>query len=63
MRSTAVQQQMQTEMWMYPVEAGVAHADAFQVAPEPVDFAAPSDADVATNGAGWVARWTQVVLK
>ena len=26
MRSTAVQQQMQTEMWMYPAEAGVAQA-------------------------------------
>jgi thiamine transport system substrate-binding protein len=63
MRSTPVQQQMQTEMWMYPAEAGVAHAEAFQFAPEPAAFQAPSDADVAAQGAGWVARWTQVVLK
>jgi thiamine transport system substrate-binding protein len=63
MRSKAVQQQMQTEMWMYPAEAGVAHAEAFQFAPEPAVFQAPSDADVAAQGSGWVARWTQVVLK
>jgi thiamine transport system substrate-binding protein len=54
---------MQTEMWMYPAESGVAHSTAFQFAPEPTAFQAPSDADVAAQGAGWVARWTQVVLK
>ena len=59
----AVQQGMQTEMWMYPAEAGVAQSDAFQFAPEPTAFQAPSDADVAAKGADWVARWTQVVLK
>jgi thiamine transport system substrate-binding protein len=54
---------MQTEMWMYPTEAGVAKSDAFKFAPEPPAFNAPSDADIAAKGADWVARWTKVVLK
>lgn len=63
LRSVPVQQGMQTEMWMYPAESGVAKSDAFKFAPEPTAFNAPSDADIAAKGAGWVARWTKVVLK
>ncbi len=63
LRSAPVQTAMQTEMWMYPTEAGVAKSDAFKFAPEPAAFSAPSDADIAAKGAQWVARWTQVVLK
>ena len=63
MRSPAVQTAMQTDMWMYPAEAGVAKADAFRFAPEPTAFNAPSDADIAAKGSDWVARWTKVVLK
>ncbi len=63
MRSPEVQKQMQTEMWMYPVEAGVARAEVMQFAPEPTRFDTPSDKDMADKGAAWVARWTKVVLK
>ena len=63
LRSAPVQQQLQTEMWMYPTEAGVARADVMQHAPEPVGFTTPSDQDIADKGAGWVQRWTKVVLK
>lgn len=63
MRSPAVQQQMQTEMWMFPVEAGVARADVMKFAPEPTQFDSPEGKDIAEKGAGWVARWTKVVLK
>ena len=63
MRSSEVQKQMQTEMWMYPVEAGVARADVMKFAPEPAKFDSPSDKDIADKGAAWVARWTKVVLK
>jgi thiamine transport system substrate-binding protein len=63
MRSAPVQQQLQTEMWMYPVTSGVARAEVMQFAPEPSAFDAPSEADLAANGAQWVARWTRVVLK
>ena len=63
LRSSAVQQQMQTEMWMYPAEVGVARAEVMKFAPEPAKFDAPSDKDIAEKGAAWVARWTKVVLK
>ena len=63
MRSVPVQQQMQTEMWMYPAEAGVARADVMQFAPEPAAFDTPAEKDLAARGADWVARWTRVVLK
>jgi thiamine transport system substrate-binding protein len=63
MRSVPVQQQLQTEMWMYPVEPGVARAEAMRFAPEPAAAAAPSDADVASHTAAWTARWTRTVLR
>jgi thiamine transport system substrate-binding protein len=63
MRSAEVQKQIQTEMWMYPVEPGVALADAMKFAPEPAKADTPSEKDIADKGAAWVARWTQVVLK
>lgn len=63
LRSVPVQQQMQTEMWMYPVEPGVARAEVMRFAPEPAVFSAPSDRDLAARDADWVARWTKVVLK
>jgi thiamine transport system substrate-binding protein len=63
MRSNAVQQQLQTEMWMFPAQASVAKAEVMVHAPEPSAFSAPSEQDIATKGAAWVQRWTQVVLK
>ena len=63
MRSAPVQQQLQTEMWMYPAESGAARADVMKFAPEPATFDAPSEADMAAKGPQWVARWTKVVLK
>lgn len=63
MRSPAVQKGLQTEMWMFPVEAGVARSDAMRFAPEPAAHASPSAQDVASKGAAWVLRWTKVVLK
>ena len=63
MRSAPVQQQLQTEMWMYPAESGTARADVMKFAPEPAAFDAPSEAEMAAKGPQWVARWTKVVLK
>lgn len=63
MRSAPVQQQLQTEMWMYPAESGTARADVMKFAPEPAAFDAPSAAEMAAKGPQWVARWTKVVLK
>jgi thiamine transport system substrate-binding protein len=63
LRSPAVQQQMQTEMWMYPAVSGVARAEVMKFAPEPSAFYAPGTADIAAKSAQWVSRWTKVVLK
>ena len=63
MRSPEVQKQMQTEMWMYPVDAAVPRADVMKFAPEPAQADAPAEKDLADKGAAWVARWTKVVLK
>jgi thiamine transport system substrate-binding protein len=63
LRSPAVQQQMQTEMWMFPAVTTVARADVMKFAPEPTAFDAPTEAELAAKDAQWVARWTRVVLK
>jgi thiamine transport system substrate-binding protein len=63
LRSAAVQQQLQTEMWMYPAETGAPRADVMKFAPEPTSFAAPTDQDLSSKDAQWVERWTRVVLK
>lgn len=63
LRSPAVQQQLQTEMWMFPAVPGVARADVMKFAPEPTAFDAPTEAELAAKDSQWVARWTRVVLK
>jgi thiamine transport system substrate-binding protein len=63
LRSTAVQQALQTEMWMYPAENGAARVDVMKFAPEPAAYDSPSAGDIADKGAAWVSRWTKVVLK
>jgi len=63
MRSTPVQEALQTEMWMYPVHAKTARAEVMRHAAEPSEFEAPAAQVVASKGAEWVARWTKVVLK
>ncbi|MDI1246073.1 MAG: thiamine ABC transporter substrate-binding protein, partial [Rhodoferax sp.] len=63
MRSSPVQQALQTDMWMYPVQAGTARAEVMRHAAEPAVFEAPAVQVVAAKGADWVARWTKVVLK
>jgi thiamine transport system substrate-binding protein len=63
MRSTAVQQALQTEMWMFPAVPGVARAEVMRHAVEPAAFDNPSPELIAEKGTGWVSRWTRVVLK
>ncbi len=63
LRSPAVQQQLQTEMWMYPAVSGTARAEVMKFAPEPASFDAPAEQDLAAKDVQWVARWTKVVLK
>lgn len=63
MRSPAVQEALQTSMWMAPVEPGIARAEVMRHAPEPGTFDNPPVETIAARGADWVSRWTQVVLK
>jgi thiamine transport system substrate-binding protein len=63
MRSGPVQEALQTEMWMYPVQAKTPRAPVMQYALEPKEFEAPTAQLIASKGGDWVARWTRVVLK
>jgi thiamine transport system substrate-binding protein len=63
MRSGAVQEALQTSMWMYPVEAHTPLAEVMKHAVEPSTFESLSAETIADKGTAWVARWTQTVLK
>ena len=63
LRSPAVQEALQTTMWMFPVEPGIARAEVMRHATEPIAFDAPSPETIAEKGPDWVSRWTRVVLK
>jgi thiamine transport system substrate-binding protein len=63
LRSPAVQQALQTEMWMFPADATVARVDALRDAVEPAAFDSPDAQAIAEKNAVWVQRWTKVVLK
>lgn len=63
LRSPAVQQALQTEMWMFPADAKVPRVDALRHAAEPSAFDSPGAQAIADQNAQWVQRWIKVVLK
>lgn len=63
MRSPAVQEALQTTMWMYAVDAATVRPDVLRHAPEPAFFDNPTPQAIAASGSEWVGRWTKVVLK
>ena len=63
MRSAPVQEALQTEMWMYPAVPKTALAPVMRHAAEPKVFESLPPQVIADQGAKWLARWTQVVLK
>lgn len=63
LRSGPVQQGLQTTMWMFPVEPGVARAEVMQHATEPRAFDNPDAAQMGQQSKAWQQRWIQVVLK
>jgi thiamine transport system substrate-binding protein len=63
LRSAAVQQALQTEMWMYPAEPGVARAAVFVHAAEPPRFETLPIQTLREQAPQWQQRWTQTVLK
>ena len=64
LRSAAVQQSLQTSMWMYPAEVGAAKADLLKRhASEPSAYDNPASVEAAKKSKAWLQRWTRVVLK
>jgi thiamine transport system substrate-binding protein len=64
MRSPAVQQALQTTMWMYPAEVGAERVDVIKRhAVEPSAYDNPVSAEVTAKSKAWVQRWTKTVLK
>jgi len=64
MRSAPVQQALQTTMWMFPAEAGVARADVMrQHANEPTRFDNPPPELASEKARAWQERWTRAVLR
>ena len=63
MRSAAVQEAVQTAMWMNAAEPGTPRPEVMRHALEPAAFDNPSAETIAARGGEWVSRWTKVVLK
>ena len=63
LRSPVVQKGLQTEMWMFAVDAAVPRDDALRHAAEPTGFDSPNAQAIAEKNAEWVQRWIKVVLK
>ena len=63
MRSPAVQEALQTTMWMYAAEPRTPRPEVLRHAPEPTAFDNPSQEQIAQKAPDWVSRWTRVVLK
>ncbi len=63
MRSPAVQEGLQTTMWMFAVEPGTPRPEVMRHAGEPAAFDNPAPQMIAHHGSDWVSRWTKTVLK
>jgi thiamine transport system substrate-binding protein len=66
LRSSEVQQALQTHLWMWPVVKATPIAEVMRHAPEPTSTQSgpqPSPELMAQRSAAWVTRWTQVVLR
>ncbi len=63
LRSPAVQQALQTEMWMLPADKGAAPVAALASVPTPAAVDNPSAETLAAHSNAWVTRWTRTVLK
>ena len=63
LRSAAVQQALQTEVWMFPADAASPRVEAFRHIVEPTRHDSTSTQASASKAAEWVRRWTKTVLK
>lgn len=63
LRSDAVQKDIPTSMWMYPVQPGIALDPVFQHAEKPTAHTTPDSRQIAAKTSAWVGKWTRIVLK
>ncbi len=63
MRSPAVQEALQTTMWVLPAEPAIKRPDVMRFATEPASSDNPSAKTIAEKSPEWVDRWTKTVLK
>jgi len=63
LRSDAVQKDIPTSMWMYPVQPGIALDPVFQHAEKPTAHTTPDSRQIAAKTTAWVGKWTRIVLK
>lgn len=63
LRSPAVQQALQTEMWMWPADQGAAPVAPLTGLPTPAASHLPPANALAAHSGQWVTRWTRTVLK
>ena len=64
LRSTAIQEALQTTMWVFPAEANAVRADVIkQHAVEPTAFDALKAPLTDAQAKTWLQRWTKTVLK
>ena len=63
MRSPAIQEGLQTTMWMLPVDDTIARADVLRHTTEPKSYESLSVQEIEAKGTAWVQRFTRTVLK
>ena len=63
LRSSAVQTALQTEMWMWPVQQGVARVDVMRHSGEQPSAKAIDQAVLAEQSRNWIRQFTQTVLR
>ena len=63
MRSEPVQYDLQTSMWMYPVNSSVTLTPLLRSMAEPSKHQTPSAAHIEAHSQRWVSRWIRTVLR
>jgi thiamine transport system substrate-binding protein len=61
--SRPVQENLPTEMWMYPARRDAKLPEVFRFAPEPVGSVRLDPVVMAKNRERWIEEWTKVVLQ
>ena len=63
LQSPAVQKEIATSMWMYPVLEGVPEPSVYQFASKPAQHDTFDSQTITAQSAKWIKRWVSVVLR